>query len=264
METTKLSLDELKERIGNNIRIIREFKKVTQKSLYEQINKSQPTLSRYENGQSSMSVDTLFEICNYLDIPIEIVISKDLSLDDYSYVNTVSKCNVFQNYKHYFEDRDFNLYYFSTSQDDYVVEADLVTARLEKEDYIPFLFEVKNNNPDKQLYEGSLVLETQHAYFYFKNKNRNERGLIITYLYPQKNKNTPITLLGMMISISHGYELRPCSQKCFITSQKMDSQILKPFLKMDYPDDSFINNVFIKFLPKSADRKIYDLFKDNL
>lgn len=262
MKNNELTLDKFKNRIGNNIRVIRELKKITQKSLYEHINKSQATLSRYENGQSPMSIDTLFDICQFLDIPLEIMIAKDLSYDDYSYINPNTKNNISQNYKHYLEDRMLNLYYLSTSQDNQVIQSDFITAELVQDNYIPFLFEVKHNSPDKQIYEGSLVLEAQHAYFYFKNKNRNERGLIITYLYPQKNKDTPITLLGLMISISHGYEQRPCTQKCFISSQKIDLEALKLFLKMDVQEELFVNSNFITFLTKSSDRKIYDWIND--
>lgn len=262
MKNNELTLDKLKSRIGNNIRVIREFKKITQKSLYEYINKSQATLSRYENGQSSMSIDTLYDICQFLDIPLEIMITKDLSYDDYSYINQNTKNNITPNYKHYFENRMLNLYYLSTSQDNQVIQSDFITAEIVQDNYIPFLFEVKHNSPDKQIYEGRLILEAQHAYFYFKNKNRNERGLIITYLYPQKNKDTPITLLGLMISISHGYEQRPCTQKCFISSQKVELEALKPFLKMEVQEEIFVNSNFIAFLTKSSDRKIYDWISD--
>lgn len=175
-----------------------------------------------------------------------------------------SKSFIAQQYKHNFEDKILYLYYLSTSQSNQIIESDLITTRLEEENYIPFLFEVKHNSPDKQIYEGKVVLEFQHAYFYFRNKSRNERGLIITYLYPLKNKDTPFTLLGLMVSISHGSEQRPCSQKCFITSQKVDSEVLKPFLKMDTPDDSCINNDFLITLSKSSDRQIYDLINNNL
>lgn len=265
MKTTELSLKKFRERIGNNIRIIREFKKISQAPLCERINKSQPALSRYENGQSSMTIDIFFEICQYLDVSPELMISKDLSFADYSYYMSENpKLLIAPKYNHNFEDRVLHLYYLSTSQSNQIIESDLITTRLEKENYIPFLFEVKHNSPDKQIYEGNLVLESQHAYFYFKNKSRNERGLIITYLYPLKNKDTPFTLLGLMISISHGYEQRPCSQKCFITSQKVDPETLKQFLKMDTPDDSFINTDFMITLSKSSDRRIYDWINNDL
>ena len=49
MKKEYTNLEDIKQRIGNNIRILREYKKIPQKNLYEYLNKSQPTLSRYEN-----------------------------------------------------------------------------------------------------------------------------------------------------------------------------------------------------------------------
>lgn len=269
MKNTSLNSEKFKKRIGNNIRIIRELKNISQAPLCDQINKSQSTLSHYENGQSSMTIDIFFDICQYLDVPPELMVSKDFALIDcLSFPNNQSNSHIPQQYKfssdkHDFEDKSFYLYYFSTSQNNQIVESDLITTSLQKNNYIPFLFEVKHNSPDKQLYEGNLVFEAQHAYFYFRNKKRNERGLIVTYLY-EKNKNTPYTLLGLMISISHGSEQRPCFQKCFITSQKIDSKLLKPFLKIDASHNSLINNDFLITLPKSSDKEIYNWINKSL
>lgn len=260
---TPEDLNLIKKRIGNNIRFLRESQRISQSILCEQINKNQPTLSRYENGQTAITIDTLHNICQYFEIPLEVMISKDLSLDTYVLFKE-TKNRFVPKYTHYFEDKNLNLYYLSTSQDDLVIESDFVTAELEPGNYIPFLFEVKHNSPDKQLYEGKLVVGTQHAYFYFKNRNRNERGMIITYIYPQKNKTLPITLLGLMISISHGSEQRPCSQKCFITSQKIEPETLKPFLKMDYVNMPFVNDKYINFLTQASDHEIYDWICDNM
>lgn len=56
MKNTSLNSEKFKKRIGNNIRIIRELKNISQAPLCDQINKSQSTLSHYENGQSSTTV----------------------------------------------------------------------------------------------------------------------------------------------------------------------------------------------------------------
>lgn len=259
---TSNDLNLIKKRIGSNIRVLRKSQKISQSILCEQINKNQPTLSRYESGQTAITIDTLYDICQYFEIPLEVMISKDLSLEPFVLLKEMKNSFV-QEYKHYFEDKNLNLYYLSTSQDDLIIESDFVTAELEPGNYIPFLFEVKHNIPEKQLYEGNLVIGAHHAYFYFKNRSRSERGMIITYIYPQKNKNSPITLLGLMISISHGSEQRPCSQKCFITSQKIEPETLKPFLKMDNTNMSFINEKYIDFLTQASDREIYDWICDN-
>lgn len=178
MKNTSLNSEKFKKRIGNNIRIIRELKNISQAPLCDQINKSQSTLSHYENGQSSMTIDIFFDICQYLDVPPELMVSKDFALIDcLSFPNNQSNSHIPQQYKfssdkHDFEDKSFYLYYFSTSQNNQIVESDLITTSLQKNNYIPFLFEVKHNSPDKQLYEGNLVFESQHAYFYFRNKKR--------------------------------------------------------------------------------------------
>ena len=189
---TSNDLNLIKKRIGSNIRVLRKSQKISQSILCEQINKNQPTLSRYESGQTAITIDTLYDICQYFEIPLEVMISKDLSLEPFVLLKEMKNSFV-QEYKHYFEDKNLNLYYLSTSQDDLIIESDFVTAELEPGNYIPFLFEVKHNIPEKQLYEGNLVIGAHHAYFYFKNRSRSERGMIITYIYPQKNKNSPIT-----------------------------------------------------------------------
>lgn len=251
-------LEDIKQRIGNNIRILREYKKISQKNLYEYLNKSQPTLSRYENGQATMSLDTLYKICYYLEVPIVDMLTKDLNLEYCVYLEKTSLITHSENYQHYFENCSLNLYYMSTSQENYVVEAPLISGERTPENYIPFLFEVMHNSPDKQIYEGKIVFEAQHVYFYIENKNRDERGLIITYLYSQKNKPNPIGLLGLMISTSHGFEQRPCVQKCIITSQKLDLDSLRAFLQITSDESKSINKKFISFLDKSSDKNFYD------
>lgn len=75
MKNTSLNSEKFKKRIGNNIRIIRELKNISQAPLCDQINKSQSTLSHYENGQSSMTIDIFFDICQYLDVPPELMVT---------------------------------------------------------------------------------------------------------------------------------------------------------------------------------------------
>lgn len=160
-------------------------------------------------------------------------------------------------------DKDIYIYYMSTSYPEKIIEAPFVLVSLEDGGYISYLFEVKQNSPDNQLYDGKLVLGKDHAYFYFNNRNRGERGLIITYYYPQKNKMDSLGLLGLMISLSHGAEQRPCTQKCILSSKKLniDSDDLKAFLNLEYHDDATVNTESIKYLAESSDRELYQWIK---
>lgn len=57
--------------IGKNIRKHRNRLGMTQETLAEKINVSIPHISRMENGSAKPSLQTLVDICNALDIPID-------------------------------------------------------------------------------------------------------------------------------------------------------------------------------------------------
>ena len=247
-----------KEFVGDNNKRVREYKKITQTNLYEYLNKSQATVSRYETGQSAMTLDTLYEISTFLDIPITNLISKKLDYYDcLKLEQTTQKSRISKNNSS-LENLSLNLYYVSTSTPDKVIESPLITGECSGDShYIPFLFEVKHNRPDKQLYDGKLVIDNQYAYFYIENRSRNEEGMIITYSYPQKNKPLPIGLLGVMISISHGYEQSPCIQKCVLSSKELTAEDILPFLKYTNNDYS-TNSDYIHYLTKQEDKLFYE------
>lgn len=54
--------------IGQKIKIIREREKITQKELGEILSKSESSISHYENGSRSISLDELMIICEHFDI----------------------------------------------------------------------------------------------------------------------------------------------------------------------------------------------------
>lgn len=53
--------------LGKNIKYYRKQKKLTQEQLAEQVNLSLGFISQVERGVTSMSLDTLIDICNSLD-----------------------------------------------------------------------------------------------------------------------------------------------------------------------------------------------------
>ena len=56
------------KKIGINIKIARTLKNMTQEQLAEQLKKSINFVSLIERGQSGISVNTVVDICNILDI----------------------------------------------------------------------------------------------------------------------------------------------------------------------------------------------------
>jgi transcriptional regulator with XRE-family HTH domain len=56
------------KQIGNNIKTARLLKGLTQEKLSEQLNKSTNFISLIESGKSGISIDTIVDICNILNI----------------------------------------------------------------------------------------------------------------------------------------------------------------------------------------------------
>ena len=61
----------LKE-IGLRIKSRREVLQITQLDLSKLVRISRPTLSKIENGEANMSIETLLEICNKLNLVLSI------------------------------------------------------------------------------------------------------------------------------------------------------------------------------------------------
>ena len=57
--------------IGKKIKNIRKSKNMTIQELADSINKSKSTVSKYENGDISVYIQTLYEISNALNVHVE-------------------------------------------------------------------------------------------------------------------------------------------------------------------------------------------------
>lgn len=60
----------IKENIQKNLIFYRKMRKVTQKELAEGINTAATTISGWERGASTPDIDTLFLICNFLNVTL--------------------------------------------------------------------------------------------------------------------------------------------------------------------------------------------------
>ena len=64
-------MNKISTAIGSNIRDLRKQKGLTLKQLAQRINKGLSTLGKYESGEITMDVETLYEIANALDVRVE-------------------------------------------------------------------------------------------------------------------------------------------------------------------------------------------------
>ncbi len=78
-------MNEISFHVGNRIRLYRKMKHLTIEVFASMIGKSKATISKYENGDISIDIETLFEIAKALGVSInqlvdyELPISEDLS-----------------------------------------------------------------------------------------------------------------------------------------------------------------------------------------
>lgn len=264
------NIREIYVRMGSNLKTLREYYNYTQERLAELLGKSQPTLSKYENGES-INFETVVEICKIFEVPISEFIGSDIKIDvDTRLDKKINKCKkVGQELEiieqKIFSNETFFLYYINTRTRK-VSKAVLITNKIEEGcKCVDFIFEDSMNEAEQQLYEGHLVAGIQHYYFYIENAARNEKGMFITYRYPLKDSKKPLGLLGFLISLSHG-NVRPCVQKCILSSEefKTDNVDIEHFLKMESDYECKMNTEYVKYLDPKSDEEVYDKIKSYL
>ncbi len=64
-------MSEISVKIGNRIRAFRKAKGITLEDLSRKIHKSKSTISKYENGEIAVDVETLYEIASALEVHVE-------------------------------------------------------------------------------------------------------------------------------------------------------------------------------------------------
>lgn len=253
---------EFYKRIGGNLKILRKNSGKSQEELCELLEKSQAMLSKYESGAAKMGMELIIRICDIFSVALGDFLEKDLT-DTNEFKNVVSKeHSLTANERLCLSDRELYMYYMNTDGSDIMESIMIVNHIDEKKAYIDFVFEALQNMQGQQIYEGKLVVERLHYFFYITNAERDERGLLVTYRYPYKEKRSPFCLLGMLVSLSHG-KTRPCVQKCIVSSDRLPQKIprLKEFLELEYDKEGEIDTDYVKYLRQDTDKKLYEWVK---
>ncbi|QFZ53363.1 LexA family transcriptional regulator [Oceanihabitans sp. IOP_32] len=73
--------------ISKNIQHLRSLKKLSQEALAEELKVSRSRISSYEEGRSAPSIEFIISFSDYVKIPIDILLRKDLTKStDFSYI----------------------------------------------------------------------------------------------------------------------------------------------------------------------------------
>ena len=78
--------------IQANIRHLRSLKKMSQERFADELSWSRSMVGSYEEGRSEPPIDRLIDVSNYFDIPIDILVKKDLrKAKDTSFIEVGNK-----------------------------------------------------------------------------------------------------------------------------------------------------------------------------
>ena len=216
-----MSESELYTKIGHNIKVLRDYYKITQKQLGDILEVRNTTISNYEKG-NPIDIYTLNLIANYFKVPIN-----DILLD-----NIIEKivAKIADEYKKYIG--LYYVYYFSDQDFETVENTVLELGVNPKGGYTNLIVAGIFNNMDYfgnfSLYNGYYIIEIEEERY--KTDSVFIQGLIPPPPFLKDSYNGGITFV---LSISKGRSKLPRFQKLIISKIRFDdSQCLKEYLNV--------------------------------
>lgn len=215
-------MSDIKQYVGNRIKTLRKEQKLTLQQLADMIHKSRATVSKYENGEISIDVETLQDIAEALDTDVN-------HLVDYRSKKVVppnhpremdGKSPFYQADRLYF-------YYFdgrSNRLKDGVIDINRKDNDMGRHDasfYISYV--TADGRSSKNYYSGKAVYSDMLMRFSFVNQyNTLEEDLLYIFNPLEPRDFTE----GLLCGISSA-DLMPCAFKCIITltPQPLDDKL---------------------------------------
>lgn len=215
-------MSDIKQYVGNRIKTLRKEQKLTLQQLADMIHKSRATVSKYENGEISIDVETLNDIAVALDTDVN-------QLVDYRRKKAVhhlpsremdGKSPFYQADRLYF-------YYFdgrSNRLKDGVIDINRKDTDMGQHDasfHISYV--TADGRSSKNYYSGKAVYSDMLMRFSFVNQyNTLEEDLLYIFNPLEPRDFTE----GLLCGISSA-DLMPCAFKCIITltPQPLDDKL---------------------------------------
>ncbi len=207
----------LNKKIGKQIQIYRKNLGMTLQQLADQIHKSRASVSKYENGEITLDVQTLFEIGKALDVPMNRLINFE---DEKEYpapefVNPSGKSP-------FFTSRRLYLYFYDGRYErlkDGIIDIHEISNQ-------PNAFEAKlsisalspSGKSIETFYSGKVVYSDMLIRFSFVNQhNYLEEDLLYIFNPLDIRESTE----GLLTGISSA-DLKPCAFKCIVSLHPKD------------------------------------------
>lgn len=184
--------------VGRRIRLYRKMKNITIEVFAGMINKSKATVSKYENGDISIDIETLFIIANKLDISVSQLI--DLEQEE-----AETEKNLPATDGHY-EKRRMYMYFYDGRRSRFVRSVIEIGSSMENGAYRANLYsdleDYSNCYQCKFLYHGTMRRYDTFTNFNFENQN-NKVEKVFLYAINSFSHN------GRMIGMFSGLSTQP-------------------------------------------------------
>jgi DNA-binding XRE family transcriptional regulator len=216
-------------KFANNLKFLRKIKDVSQRELSLQLRVSQATISQYESGKLNPELQIIFDICKYFRIKIDDILEKNLNIVnfrefiyDMSFYQDGSEEQNYQDisFAYYiqamkrFSNNIYYFYWYDTGEDesDIIRRGTLEISDMKNSQYI-------NVKADfGRPYSGTLIFyPPKYMYIDLNNVDRGEKCLIIFEYHHSSKFDKYIGGLGCTLSISTGFDIKPCFQNVLIS-----------------------------------------------
>lgn len=204
-------MNEINVHIGSRIRNFRRMKKLTLQQLADLIHKSRATVSKYETGEISLDIETLYDISNALDVELN-------RITDYKPVKNVAPPVTDYSGRNPFFQADRLYFYFYDGRyhrlKDGVID---VHRNMDENGCFDASLSIHSVSPSGRVsevyYSGKVLYSDTLIRFSFENQyNKLEQDLL--YIF------NPLDLRdfteGLLCGISSA-DLLPCAFKCIVT-----------------------------------------------
>lgn len=211
--------------IKSNISYLIENDCNPQKYIASKLKVSESTISAYKTGSSKPDIFMLNDIAKYYNITIDEILNYNLrEAYENQKENLIDECIPFDS-KLYnkFVTQKYYIYYFKKNIEDYlnIGHGEIIFEQnhIKKRCDALIKMDVMSNN-----YQGNLVLTYRHIYIYIGKDSSYERGLIILNSPPNNPSKPYIGGIGVISSITAGWEKVPCIQKILFSNRQIPNQ----------------------------------------
>ena len=224
-------MENINQYIGSKIRNYRKMKKMTIQQLADVIHKSRATVSKYETGEITLDVSTLWDIATALDVDFS-------QLTDYQPVqdlgSTLLEAPLYEGESPFFR-ADHLYFYYYDGRYDRLKEAIIhihksrVCADGTCETSMSIHATTAAGRSSETQYTGTVLYSDMLIRFSFSNRhNKLEQDLL--YIFnPMELRNYTE---GLLCGISNA-DLMPCAFKCIVTlAPCTDHQMLRQQLQI--------------------------------